>query len=103
LFSILGLPIRLRIRRESGKRAANCRCCTLGFLDKETLSDTEIYPILVEDRDDFAGPSAAYEPTKDKNPMNDNQFDIEERKWQNEISLDAFLHHSFNELSIDGS
>jgi len=45
-------------------------------------------PILVEDRDDLAGPNAAYEPTKDKYPMNDNQFDIDDGKRQNEISLD---------------
>jgi len=51
-----------------------------GFLDKETSSDKEIKPILVEDRSDFAGPNAAYEQTKDKNPMNNNQFDIEEIK-----------------------
>jgi len=42
-----------------------------GFLDKETSSDTEINPILVQDRDDLAGPSAAYQQTKDKNPVND--------------------------------
>jgi len=41
-----------------------------GYLNKETSSDTEINPILVEGRGDFAGPNAAYEPTKDKNPMN---------------------------------
>jgi len=46
----------------------------------------EINPILVEDRNDLAGPNAAYEPTKDKNPMNDNHF--EDSKRQNEISLD---------------
>jgi len=51
-----------------------------GFLDKETSSDTEINPVLVEDRGDFAGPNVAYEPTKDKNPI--NQFDIEESKQQ---------------------
>jgi len=56
------------------------------YLNKETSSDTEINPIVVEDRDDLAGPNAAYEPTKDKNPMNDNHFDIEDR--QNEISFD---------------
>jgi len=36
-----------------------------GFLDKETSSNTEINPILVEDRGDLAGPNAAYEPKKD--------------------------------------
>jgi len=41
-----------------------------GYLNKETSSDTEINPILVEGRGDFAGPNAAYEPTKDKFPMN---------------------------------
>jgi len=46
-----------------------------GFLNKETSSDTEFNPIPVEDRGDFAEPNAAYEPTKDKNPMNNNQFD----------------------------
>jgi len=41
-----------------------------GYLNKETSSDTEINPILVEGRGDFAGPDAAYEPTIDKNSMN---------------------------------
>jgi len=41
-----------------------------GYLNEETSSDTEINPNLVEGRGDFAGPNAAYEPTKDKNPMN---------------------------------
>jgi len=41
-----------------------------GYLNKETSSDSEINPILVEGRGDFAGPTAAYEPTKAKNPMN---------------------------------
>jgi len=40
---------------------------------------------LVEDAEDLAGPNAAYEPTKDKNPVNDNQFDIGDSKRQNEI------------------
>jgi len=53
-----------------------------GFLDKETSTDTEFNPIPVEDRGDFAEPNAAYEPTKDKNPMNNNQFDVEESKLQ---------------------
>jgi len=70
--------------------AQGTRLCYVitGFLDKENSSDTEINPFLVEDRDDCAGLNAAYEPTKDKNTMNDNQFDIEESKRQNEISLD---------------
>jgi len=51
-----------------------------GFLDKETSSDTKSNPIPVEDRGDFAGPNAAYEPTKVKNPLNNNQFDVEESK-----------------------
>jgi len=38
-----------------------------GYLNIETSSDSEINPFLVEDRDDIAGPNAAYEPTKDKN------------------------------------
>jgi len=41
-----------------------------GYLNKEASSDTEVNPILVEGRVDFAGPNAAYEPTKYKNPMN---------------------------------
>jgi len=36
-----------------------------GYLNKETPSNAEINPILVEDRDDLAGPNAAYEPTKE--------------------------------------
>jgi len=35
-----------------------------GYLNKETSSDTEINPILIEDRDDLAGPNAAYAPKK---------------------------------------
>jgi len=62
-----------------------------GFLNKETSSDTEINPIFVEDADDLAGPNAAYEPTKDNNSVNDNQFDIEDSKRQNEISLDGHI------------
>jgi len=42
---------------------------------------------LVENADDLAGPNAAYEPTRDTNPVNDNKFDIEDSKRQNEISL----------------
>jgi len=41
-----------------------------GYLNKETSSDTEINPILGKGSNDFAGPNAAYEPTKDKNAMN---------------------------------
>jgi len=41
-----------------------------GYFNKETSSDTEINTILVEGRCDFAGPNAAYKPTKDKNRMN---------------------------------
>jgi len=67
-----------------------------GYLNKETSSDTEINPILVEDRDDHAGLIAAYEPTKDKNPMNDNHFDTEDSKRQNEISLDEKRIHLTN-------
>jgi len=67
-----------------------------GFLDKETSSDTEINPLLVKDRGDFAGPNAAYEPTKDKISMNNNQFDIEEGNRQNEISLDEEGTHLTN-------
>jgi len=39
-----------------------------GFLNKETSSDAEINTILVEDRDDLAGPNAAHEPMKDESP-----------------------------------
>jgi len=35
-----------------------------GYLNKETSFDTESNPILVEDRDDLAGPNAAYAPKK---------------------------------------
>jgi len=35
-----------------------------GYLNKETSSDTEINPILIEDRDDLAGPNVAYAPKK---------------------------------------
>jgi len=77
-----------------------------GYLNKKTSSDSEINPILVEGRGDFAGTNAAYEPTNDKNPMNNNQFNIEESKRQNEISLDeegihltnvAFMDHKIKE------
>jgi len=67
-----------------------------GILNKENLSDTEINPVLVEDKDDLAGPNAAYEPTKDKNPLNNNQFHIEDIKQQNEISLDEEGIHLTN-------
>jgi len=67
-----------------------------GFLNKEHSSDTEINPILVDERDDLAGQNAAYEPTKDKNPTNDNQFFIEDSKRQNEISLDKEGIHLTN-------
>jgi len=61
---------------------------TTGYLNKETLSDTEINPILVEDRDDLTGPNAAYEPTKDS-------------KRQNEISLDEERSHLTNLALMD--
>jgi len=72
-----------------------------GFLDKETSSDTEINPILVEDRGDLAGPNAAYEPKKDKNPMNVNHFDIEDSKRQSAISLDEERIHLTNLALMD--
>jgi len=72
-----------------------------GYLNKETSSDTEINPILVEDRDDLSGPNAVYEPTKDKNPLNDNHFDIEDSKRQNEISLDEERIHLTNLTLMD--
>jgi len=72
-----------------------------GFLDKETSSDTEINPILVEDRGDFAGPNADYEPTKNNNPINNNQFYIEESKPQNEIPLDKEGIHLTNVALMD--
>jgi len=72
-----------------------------GFLDKETSSDTEINPILVEDRGDLAGPNAAYEPKKDKSPMNDNHFDIEDSKRPKEISLDEERIHLTNLALMD--
>jgi len=67
-----------------------------GFLNKETLSDTKINPILVKDADYVAGPNAAYEVTKDKNPASDNQFDKEDSKRQIEISLDEKGIHLTN-------
>jgi len=72
-----------------------------GFLDKETSSDTEINPILVKDRGDLAGPNAAYEPKKNKNPMNDNHFDIEDSKRPNKISLDEETIHLTNLAFMD--
>jgi len=72
-----------------------------GFLDKENSSDTEFKPIPVEDRGDFAEPNAAYEPTKDKNPMNNNQFDVEESKRQNEMSPDEEGIHLTNVSMMD--
>jgi len=74
-----------------------------GFLDKETLSDTEINPILVEDRGDLAGPNAAYEPTKDKNPMNNNQFDIDEEgiNLTNVALMDHKIIHLTNVALMD--
>jgi len=51
---------------------------------------------LVEVADDLAGPNAAYEPTKDIFPVNDNKFDIENSKRQNEISLDKEWIHLTN-------
>jgi len=63
--------------------------------------DTEIIPILVEDADDLAGPNAAYEPTNDKNPVNEYQFDIEDSKRQNEISLDEEGIHLTNLALMD--
>jgi len=59
-----------------------------GYLNKETSSDTEINPILVKDRDDLAGPNAAYEPTKDS-------------KRQSEISLDDERINSTNSALMD--
>jgi len=41
----------------------------------------------LDNADDLAGPNAAYEPTKDKNLVIDNKFDVEDSKRQNEISL----------------
>jgi len=35
-----------------------------GYINKETSSDTEINPNLIESRDDLAGPNAAYAPRK---------------------------------------
>jgi len=72
-----------------------------GFLNKETSIDTKINPILEEDVDDFAGPNSAYVPTKDANPMYDNQFEIEDSKWQNEISLDEEGIHLTNLALMD--
>jgi len=48
-----------------------------GYLNKETPSNAEINPILVEDRDDLAGPKAAYKPTKDSKRQNEISFDEE--------------------------
>jgi len=35
-----------------------------GYRNKETSSDTEINPNIIENRDDLAGPNAAYAPRK---------------------------------------
>jgi len=56
---------------------------------------------LKEDRDDLARQNAAYEPTKDTNFMNDNQFDVEDSTRQNEISLDEEGIHLTNLALID--
>jgi len=63
-----------------------------GFLNKETSSDTEI---------NRGGPNAAYEPTKEKNLVNDNQFDIEDSKRQNEITFDEEGIHLTNLALMD--
>jgi len=73
----------------------------IGFLNKGTSSYTEINPNLVKDADDLAGPNAAYEPTKDKNPVNYNQFNIEDSKRQNKISLDNEGTHLTNLALMD--
>jgi len=59
-----------------------------GYLNNETSSDTEINPILLEDRDNLAGPNAAYKPTKDS-------------KRQNDISLDGERIHVTNLALMD--
>jgi len=55
---------------------------------------------LIEDAD-LVGPNAAYEPTKDINPMNDNQFYIKDSKRQNKISLDEERIHLTNLALMD--
>jgi len=67
-----------------------------GLLDKETSSDTEINPILVENRGGLAGPNAAYKPKKDKNPMNDNHFEDSKRQNENENEI-ALMDHKRKE------
>jgi len=53
---------------------------------------------LVEDADDLAGPNAAF---KDKKPVNDNQFDIEDSKRQNGTSPDEEGIHLTNLALMD--
>jgi len=71
-----------------------------GFLDKETSSDTEINPILVEDRCDFAGPNAAYEPMKDKNPMNTEPTSHEFKTYKKADFCSTFLNLIKKYLSL---
>jgi len=61
-------PIDLTLGVEVYSRIITGELLELGP-NKETSSDTEINPILVEGRG-FAGPNAAFDPVKDKNPMN---------------------------------
>jgi len=56
---------------------------------------------LVEDADDLTGPNAAFEPTKDKNPVNPNKFHIEDSNRQNEISVDEDGIHLTNLELLD--
>jgi len=56
---------------------------------------------LVENAYDRAKPNAAYEPTKDKHPVKDNQFNIEDSKRQNKIFLDKEGIHLTNLALMD--
>jgi len=74
-----------------------------GYLNKETSSDTEINPSLVEDRDDLAGPNAAYEPTKDSKRRNGISLDEEKSHLTNLALMDRKIRTSDTDSSDRGS
>jgi len=71
-----------------------------GYLNKETSSDTEINPNLIENRDDFAGPNVAYEPTKDKNPMNIEPTSHQFKTYKKADFGSTFLNLTKKDLSF---
>jgi len=60
----------------------------------------EINHILVEGRGDFAGPNAAYEPTKDKNPMNKEQTSNQFKTYKKADFGSTFLNLTKEYLSF---